>query len=222
MRKLWVTVSVPAEPKDWSLLKLQHTGLCGFPWRQPASPLRGLDSCPAAEGNNRILVFLLAWCVGRRGKLWTFIHNLTFLYKVKIQMLIPTVFHFNDLWRNLSSAASVCIWSERCANMAFFSINWCWWFGFLFKFHFLFCFVAVCVFCEVQNRKESSDRACCWDCMTPVIQLLLQREFCLPATTFYRNLGWFFGFIFRESSELFTRLLISSVVTPSDYREDGC
>jgi len=95
MRKLWITVSVPAEPKDWSLLKPQCTGLCGFPWRQPAYPSRGLDSCPAAEGINGILVVLLAWCVGRTGKLWTFIHNLTFFCRVKIQMLVPTVFYLN-------------------------------------------------------------------------------------------------------------------------------
>lgn len=60
MRKLWITVSEPAEPKGWSFLKLQHTGVCGLPWRQPADPLSGLDSCPAAKENNGILVVLLA------------------------------------------------------------------------------------------------------------------------------------------------------------------
>lgn len=30
-----------------------------------------------------------------------------------------------------------------------------------------------------------------------------------------------YQFIFRESSGLFSRLLISCVITPSDYREDG-
>lgn len=81
-------------------------------------------------------------------------------------------------------------------NMAFFSIDLCWRFGFLFQFHFLFCFIAYGCFLWGTERTGVLWGCLLLDCLTPVIQLLLQREFCLPATTLYRNLG-FSGFIFR-------------------------
>ena len=173
MRKLWIMVSVPAEPKDWSLLKLQHTGLCGFPWRQPAYPLSVLDSCPAAERNNRILVVLLAWCVERTGKLWTFIHNLTFLYKVKIQMLIPTVFHLNDYEE---TSVVQLLFTSGVRDVQYdilqYQLVLVVWFSFLISFSLLL----HCCVCFLWGTELKGVLWGCLllDCMTPVIQLLLQ------------------------------------------------
>lgn len=186
MRKLWITVSVPAEPKDWSLLKLQHTGLCGFPWRQPAYPSSGLDSCPAAEGNNGILVVLLAWCVGRTGKLWTFIHNLTFLYEVKIQCSYP-LYHLNE-----ETAAVQLLFASGVRDVEYgilqFQLVLVVWFSFLISFSLLL----HCCVCFLWGTELKGALWQCplLGCITPVMQLLLQWEFCLPATMFYRNFGF--------------------------------
>lgn len=68
------------------------------------------------------------------------------------------------------------------------------WFSFLISFSLL---LHCCVWFLWGTELKGAFWQCpLLGCITPVMQLLLQSEFCLPATMYYRNVG-FFGFIFR-------------------------
>lgn len=151
MGRLWITVSVPAESKDWSLLKLQHTGLCSFPWRQTACPRSGLDSCPAAERNNRTLVALLAWCAGQTGKLWAFLHGFMERRNLNAHHHYPTLMVMEK-----PQQSSFCLHLEvrgvQCCVSQLVSVVWvsC-------QFHFL---LHCCVLWDGTERRPHG--ACCW------------------------------------------------------------
>lgn len=156
IRELWIIIPVPDEPKERSLLELQLAGLCGFPWRMPAYPSSGLDSCPAAGGEQDPCS---SASIMSQKQLWNLYIMFT-LCKVKIGMLIHAVVHLSD-YKETSGLRLLCL---EMYNMAFLRINLGWLVAFI-----LFSLLLHCCWC-FQGGVELGrllQRYLLLDCMTP-------------------------------------------------------